>query len=900
MPQLYFGIDWGTTNSVAAWGQKNKDGKFITRAVDLRVLDERKVPRRKTILPSCVYFGKNFGKEGEPPIVGDYARTMLSTQSRRVIKSVKSLMGTDAVFMIDDEKLTPADVSSYILRQIAVSSREFSLGANFDDAVITVPASFDTDQKGDTIKAAELAGFRVKEEDGSPRNLLLNEPIAALYDFLNRQDTGETPPMLDLSSPKVILVFDIGGGTLDVSLHSVRRSPSDTPGMLPYLIEHYAISRHTLLGGDNFDLLLQKFLMGKVKGVDINSLNETRAELFRSEFLAEAEAAKIALNSQVENYRMLGQDYGNLTYDVMMNFIANTALTFEYTLSVDEYRKIMEPYLAHDLTMKSLDDFDSLSGRTENIIYPILDVLHKTRENRGNIPAIDAVLMNGGMSKLFAVRERIQEFFGFPPLEVGDPDLAVARGASVYHYWLHMGVKVPEIQNDDIGIELQGGNVFKLVKAGASLPFESEAFEFAVPEEGMTWLDLPFYKGTRNDTQPPNRRIASRRIHFSSAQPEGTPIDIKASVNEAGMLTLKVWNHDTGEIYPVSNVYTDRTEAHKPLVEFSAPGGFVKKPVAPIVQTGERRDIANLMRQYTKTGNEFYVNTTVPFAAGIYSSRLKELEAKIESASNSGEAVAEMSGLMTSYHFLAGRAARMLGRLGRVADPKSAYRARQNLEAFSSPKVIRQAMRNDDNRNRKLEAHAMAIQALSILYRHLQLLGEERPDDERTFIDLVNLKPFPNEAPGRELCYALGRTGYSPEALTKVSQYLTSSRTGEKIAAYWAMGRIASRERHDKCPASLLEEMLPSMFRNLNLEDHTHILGNGVYAIGEMCDQRIPGEKVSPRMRNMADDFLSLLAEKLDKNVIAFLKTSLNMIRGTELSTEQKEHLLTIRTANQG
>ena len=427
---LYFGIDLGTTNSVAAWGQENKDGKFITKVVEMRVLDEKRNPSKEKMLPSCVYY-----KQGEPPTVGAYARRMLSTQSRRVIKSAKSSMGTGRKFRIDDKEITPAEVSSLILKQIAISSREFNLGLVPDDAVITVPASFDPDQRADTNEAARLAGFRLNDDDGKFRNILLKEPTAALYDFLNRQDNEEIPEVIDLSEQKVILVFDIGGGTLDVSLHEITRN-NDPDNALPYDIRPLAISRHTLLGGDNFDELLQKFLIDKLVKIDIDALGDIRADAFRSDILDTAEKAKIELNSRVEIYRNQGiDDYNsmNISCEILRPYIGDTDYGIDYELTLQEYRQIMKPYLAPDLTMDSLNNLDALSGRTDNIIYPVLDVLDKARSKLGTVPKIDAVLMNGGMSKLFAIRERIQEFFGFPPLEVGDPDLAVARGASVYH-----------------------------------------------------------------------------------------------------------------------------------------------------------------------------------------------------------------------------------------------------------------------------------------------------------------------------------------------------------------------------------------------------------------------------------------------------------------------------------
>ncbi len=885
MPRnLYFGIDLGTTNSVAAWGQVNKDGKFITKIAELDVLDARKNRARKTLLPSCVYFSS----KGEPPIVGDYAKNMFSTQSRRVVKSVKSSMGTGNTYTIDEQEHNPAEISSFILKQIAAAAKRITLGDVLDDVVVTVPASFDPDQREATNEAARQAGFRITEDDGSPRNILLNEPTAALYDFLNRQDNGEIPELVDLSAPKVILVFDLGGGTLDVSLHSVSKTPAGITGTLPYNITPYAISRHTLLGGDNFDELLQKFFMSMMKGVDFGTLDEFKADLFRSEFLDAAEQAKIELNAEVESYRMQGEDYGNLAYDVWMNYIAHTDLTFEYTLTVEKYREIMAPYLAPDLTMASVENIDALADRTDNIIYPILDVLNKAKLKLGSVPKIDAVLLNGGMSKLFAVRERIEQFFGFPPLEVGDPDLAVARGASVYHYWRHLGVKTPEIQNDDIGIELQGGTVHKLIFAGENLPFQSAKFQFSIPEDGIMWIDLPFYKGTRPDIMPPNKRIATRRIRFNTPYAADTLIELQAVVNEIGTLSLKVWDPKNPELfYPVDNIHPDVAEPYVEPAYVVPAGGFTTKPPAAIMQTGQTENIPALMDKYVKTGQAFASNRN-PMNNGTYTAELKALESRIESASNSGEAVNTMGGLMTSYAYIADRAARMLGRLARVSEPKYAAKARAALEDFCKTDRIKYTVRVEASR-RKLHVKSMAIQALSML---------RNPEHEKFFLSTLKLKPFPVESVLRELCYALGRTGYSSEAVYAVADCINSPKIGEKIPAYWALGRISRRERPDKCPASCLEDVLPSVFRFLRNEYHPDILRNGVYAIGEMCDQRIPGEKVSDTFVSRAEDFLMDLSDRLEGRQIqaqGFIKIALNMIHSAELSVEQKFNLLKLR-----
>ena len=889
---LYFGIDLGTTNSVAAWGQENKDGKFITKAVELRVLDEKRNPSKEKMLPSCVYY-----KQGEPPTVGAYARRMLSTQSRRVIKSAKSSMGTGRKYRIDDKEITPAEVSSLILKQIAVSSREFNLGLVPDDAVITVPASFDPDQRADTNEAAKLAGFRLNDDDGRFRNILLNEPTAALYDFLNRQDNEEIPEVLDLSEKKVILVFDIGGGTLDVSLHEVTRN-NDPDNALPYDIRPLAISRHTLLGGDNFDELLQRFLIDKLVRIDIDALGEIRADAFRSDILDTAEKAKIELNSRVEIYRNQGiDDYNsmNISCEILRPYIGDTDYGIDYELTLQEYRQIMKPYLAPDLTMASVNDLDALSCRTDNIIYPVLDVLDKAKSKLGSVPQIDAVLMNGGMSKLFAIRERIQEFFGFPPLEVGDPDLAVARGASVYHYWRHKGIKTPEIQNDDIGIAVQGGGLQKLIYAGTTLPFTTEIFTFEIPKDDAERIDLPFYKGSRSDTQPPNRRIATRRISLAAPQKAGTLIQLKGLVNEAGTLSLNVWRSDEpGILYTVDNVHTDMTETELPPVFVIPEGGFKKKPAESLPKSGAAENIPLLVKKYDRILSDHDTNR-LKQDTKYYMTLMKNTEVKILSASNCGEAIDEVAKIMGRFYRESKRAARLLGRLARNSSAQDSERAAKHLIRMCNPRTISEnlgkVMTFASLPKTKMMVQCTAIQALSTL---------RRPEDEKLFLELLRLRPFPVAARTltQELCYALGRAGHTQEAVLVLAECIRGRENSERIAAYWALGRVASREREDRVPASVLEMVLPSVLRCMESERHSAAFCNGIYALGEMCDQRIPVEKVSVESAAKADTLLerlSLFADSINAQAKGYIHIALNMIRGTALSTEQEEVLLKLR-----
>jgi molecular chaperone DnaK (HSP70) len=143
------------------------------------------------------------------------------------------------------------------------------------------------------------------------------------------------------------------------------------------------------------------------------------------------------------------------------------------------------------------------------------------------------------MTKLKIIQDRIKDFFGFEPLTVLDPDMSVASGASVFHYYTYRGYKPTKIMNDSIGIELAGGIVEHLVPEGTVLPFKSKPIDkFTVEHDGATFIDLPFYMGRRKDTQFPNRKIATRRIKFPKALTSEDKIKLNIEVDEMSMMKI--------------------------------------------------------------------------------------------------------------------------------------------------------------------------------------------------------------------------------------------------------------------------------------------------------------------------------------------------------------------------
>lgn len=208
---------------------------------------------------------------------------------------------------------------------------------------------------------------------------------------------------------KLILVFDLGGGTLDVSLHKVTKA-----GKNKLNITDSVVSRYTAIGGDNFDNDVATFLLEQAGAED--SLRP-----FAQEY---AEDVKIALSINADS---------NLNNRLRVSATATTISMpllkpgFSLTLTLPEYKDIVSSLLADNLSLETV--------KSNNIIYPIIDVLKKWEAEHGSIPTPDAVLLNGSMTRFYTIQKRLENFFpGVPISHVGNQEKAVARGAVIEHY----------------------------------------------------------------------------------------------------------------------------------------------------------------------------------------------------------------------------------------------------------------------------------------------------------------------------------------------------------------------------------------------------------------------------------------------------------------------------------
>lgn len=567
---LYMGIDLGTTNSVAAIvstqnGRIDTPVKEVSRCTDL----SRRQPRtaRRPLLPSAVaYCQKNDGTYDT--YVGDFAKRLALTQPFAVACSIKSQMGESQVHIpgwkaeYPDQK--PEQISARILEHIRrdVEQQE---GEQVKDAVITIPACFNAAQRQATLRAAQLSGLNASEE------MLLTEPEAVVYDVINRVQNGEIRLPIDFHTPKNVLVFDIGGGTLDITLHKICRN---TEYQELFDIQPIAINRYCTIAGDTFDRALAQQLYQKylddysMEGAAfVSRITDNKQQLMGS-LMHYAEELKQDISERVAEWRSREKIVPPDT-DFDWGGEMPNGYDCTNTMTLAEFEACLRPLLGEAYTF---DDYSRANAAQDaGIIAPILDVLAKAADKLGETPRIDAVILNGGMSRLYLIEDRLERFFGFRPIKSNDPDKAVARGAAVYHYYLKRNglylsshqsfmrqtdteqtqtVSVPKppvptcgirstgsVLNETLYLGLRGGTVQELAKSGQDLPYTFKLLSgFCMPPK-TTRLDIPI----RQKTASEYKTIAVGHVQLPQSFPEETEVSIRFTLSRNGLLSFEAW-----------------------------------------------------------------------------------------------------------------------------------------------------------------------------------------------------------------------------------------------------------------------------------------------------------------------------------------------------------------------
>ncbi len=588
---LCVGIDLGTTNSVLSIINVKLNGDIISKVVEIpRAVDTYTVvegakfnTQRRPTLPSCVYYDDEHHYK---TVVGDFAKKRYPVRPHLVAKSIKSQMGREFAEGLSPEvpDKTPAQISARILEHM-IRHAERIFRTKIDDAVITVPANFDSSMCRATRDAAEIAGIKIKNDDDSERPVLLSEPNAVIYDFINQAHNGEIPAnVLDLSKKRNVMVFDLGGGTLDITLHEIARRDSSSEILK---VSEIATNRYTLLGGDDFDqaiaeAMFRRYVKQHERHADIVSKLRREKKTIMPQLLVYAEELKLELSDRKsENIISSGWDEDDEDNDFPIGGnISSTGYAYDDTFTVEEIEEILNPFMGLNLKFDDYKRLDELTGETHtrNIIYPILDVLNKAAEKLGTSNVtIDAVIMNGGMSKFYMVTDRLKKFFGFEPIVAIDPDQAVARGAAVYHYYLHKYEEIKDnmrmvgdvssarseadkkyesddevtllkpplsiewgrnILNDSLYLATKNDTQVKIIPSGAELPYTSEMMKGFKLMPNYKQIAIPILSRNIDSTY---RVIARGNIVFTRKYPDGAYVAFRVYMASSKVITMEAW-----------------------------------------------------------------------------------------------------------------------------------------------------------------------------------------------------------------------------------------------------------------------------------------------------------------------------------------------------------------------
>ena len=540
------GIDLGTTNSCVAV-MEGGEAVVIPNAEGNRTT------------PSVVAFSKT----GER-MVGQVAKRQAITNPDRTISSIKREMGTDHRVTIDDKSYTPQEISAMILQKLKADAEAY-LGSPVTEAVITVPAYFTDSQRQATKDAGKIAGLDVKR--------IINEPTAAALAY-----------GVDKEQAQKIMVYDLGGGTFDVSILEIDDG----------VIEVLATAGNNRLGGDDFDQCIMKYLVSEFKRTDGVDLSGDKVAMQRLK--EAAEKAKIELS-------------GVTTSNINLPYITADATGPKHL----------------DVTLTRAK-FNELTG---HLVEATMGPVRQAMSDAGLKPSdLAKVLMVGGSSRIPAVVEAVKSFTGSEPFKGINPDECVAMGAALQAGVLTGDVKgllLLDVTPLSLGIETMGGVCTRLIERNTTIPVKKSQI-FSTAADNQTSVEVNVLQGER-EMAAANKSLG--RFHLDGIAParRGVPqIEVTFDIDANGIVNVSAKDLGTGNAQHItitssSNMSKEDIEkAVKEAEQYAAEDAKIKEKVE--VRNQADQMVYQAEKTLNEVGDKVPESEKEPIKAGV--EKLKE------------------------------------------------------------------------------------------------------------------------------------------------------------------------------------------------------------------------------------------------------------------------------------